>query len=121
MPLRVGKIGLVEGTICTTTKGIRQVQLSHTLGSVSAVFDEPNLVSSAGLVSGLAGGIVRQKDDERKDESRRQRKEEHDARMPELLSNQEVLHTPVGADPEWDVRVAGWLNAVRAKVRQRYE
>ena len=42
---------------------------------------------------------------------------ELDARMPELLANQEVLHTPVGADAEWDLRVAGWLNAVRAKVR----
>src|SRR3954471_16165285 len=42
---------------------------------------------------------------------------ELDARLPDLLANQEVLHTPVGADPEWDTRVAGWLNAVRAKVR----
>jgi Xaa-Pro aminopeptidase len=42
---------------------------------------------------------------------------ELDARMPELLANQDVLHTPVGADPGWDSRVAGWLNAVRAKVR----
>ncbi|QJR13685.1 aminopeptidase P N-terminal domain-containing protein [Usitatibacter palustris] len=40
-----------------------------------------------------------------------------DQRLPELLANQETLHTPVGADPEWDVRVTGWLNAVRAKVR----
>ena len=30
------------------------MKLSHTLGSMSAVFDEPNLVSSAGLVPGLA-------------------------------------------------------------------
>jgi Xaa-Pro aminopeptidase len=42
---------------------------------------------------------------------------ELDARLPELLANQDVLHTPVGADPAWDTRVAGWLNAVRAKVR----
>src|SRR3954463_13149164 len=42
---------------------------------------------------------------------------ELDARLPDLLANQEVLHTPVGADPEWDMRVAGWLNAVRARVR----
>jgi Xaa-Pro aminopeptidase len=42
---------------------------------------------------------------------------ELDARMPELLANREVLHTPVGSDPAWDLRVAGWLNAVRAKVR----
>jgi Xaa-Pro aminopeptidase len=42
---------------------------------------------------------------------------ELDARLPELLANQEALHTPVGADPAWDLRVAGWLNAVRAKAR----
>ncbi len=42
---------------------------------------------------------------------------ELDARMPELLANREELHTPVGSDPAWDLRVAGWLNAVRAKVR----
>src|SRR5258705_13999892 len=42
---------------------------------------------------------------------------ELDARMADLLANQEVLHTPVGADPVWDARVASWLNAVRAKVR----
>jgi Xaa-Pro aminopeptidase len=42
---------------------------------------------------------------------------ELDQRMPELIANQEQLHTPVGADPAWDVRIAGWLNAVRAKVR----
>jgi hypothetical protein len=37
--------------------------------------------------------------------------------LPDLLANCEVLHTPVGSDPVWDLRVAGWLNAVRAKVR----
>ena len=42
---------------------------------------------------------------------------ELDTRLPELIANQDVLHTPVGADPAWDLRVAGWLNAVRAKVR----
>lgn len=42
---------------------------------------------------------------------------ELDTRMPELLANQEAVHTPVGSDPAWDLRVAGWLNAVRAKVR----
>src|SRR5688572_981918 len=42
---------------------------------------------------------------------------ELDARLPELIANQEVLHTPVGSDAAWDARVAGWLNAVRAKVR----
>ncbi|MGZ5061343.1 MAG: Xaa-Pro aminopeptidase [Usitatibacter sp.] len=42
---------------------------------------------------------------------------ELDARMPELLANQEALHTPVGSDPVWDLRVAGWLNTVRSRVR----
>jgi Xaa-Pro aminopeptidase len=42
---------------------------------------------------------------------------ELDERMPAFLSNQPALHTPVGADAGWDQRVAGWLNAVRAKVR----
>ena len=42
---------------------------------------------------------------------------ELDQRMPELLADQDVLHTPVGSDPSWDLRVAGWLNAVRARVR----
>src|SRR5512141_2008867 len=36
-----------------------------------------------------------------------------ETRIPELLANQEVLHTPLGADADWDRRVAGWLNAVR--------
>jgi hypothetical protein len=38
----------------TARKGISEVQLSHTFGSTSAVFDDPNLVSSAGLVPVLA-------------------------------------------------------------------
>ncbi len=42
---------------------------------------------------------------------------ELDQRMPELLANQDVVHTPVGSDSAWDLRVAGWLNAVRARVR----
>src|SRR5690242_4645503 len=42
---------------------------------------------------------------------------ELDAGMPDLIANRDVVHTPVGSDPEWDQRVAGWLNAVRAKVR----
>lgn len=45
------------------------------------------------------------------------RYDELDARLPELLANQEVLHTPLGSDATWDRRVAGWLNAVRAKAR----
>ncbi|HUP98390.1 MAG TPA: aminopeptidase P N-terminal domain-containing protein [Usitatibacter sp.] len=42
---------------------------------------------------------------------------ELDTRLPDLLANQDVLHTPVGGDPAWDLRVTGWLNTVRAKVR----
>jgi Xaa-Pro aminopeptidase len=42
---------------------------------------------------------------------------ELDTRVQDLLANQEILHTPVGADAAWDLRVAGWLNSVRAKVR----
>ncbi len=41
----------------TTKEGISQMQLCHTLSATSAVFDDPNLVSCAGLVPvlGLAG------------------------------------------------------------------
>jgi len=42
---------------------------------------------------------------------------ELDARLPDLIANQDALHTPVGSDAEWDHRVAGWLNNVRARVR----
>ena len=38
----------------TATKGISEVQLSHTLAATSVAFDDPNLVSSAGLVPVLA-------------------------------------------------------------------
>jgi Transposase DDE domain group 1 len=50
MPLRTGRIGLIEGPNSTSRKGILQMQLSHTHPVRSAVFDDPNLVSSAGLV-----------------------------------------------------------------------
>ena len=36
------------------TKGIRQVRLSHTLRATQVAFDDPNLVSSAGLVPIMA-------------------------------------------------------------------
>jgi Xaa-Pro aminopeptidase len=42
---------------------------------------------------------------------------ELDQRLPDLIADREALHTPVGVDAAWDQRVAGWLNAVRAKVR----
>jgi len=47
-------MGLVEGSSSSSSKGIRQVQLSHTIARTSARFDEPNLVASAGLVPVLA-------------------------------------------------------------------
>ena len=47
MPLWGGRIGLAKGLIRAVRRGIRQVQASH---KVSAVFDDPNLVGSAGLV-----------------------------------------------------------------------
>jgi Xaa-Pro aminopeptidase len=42
---------------------------------------------------------------------------ELDTRLPDLIANQDMLHTPVGTDAEWDQRIAGWLNNVRARVR----
>jgi Xaa-Pro aminopeptidase len=42
---------------------------------------------------------------------------ELETRMPELMTNVDVIHTPVGASAEWDQSVTRWLNAVRAKVR----
>lgn len=42
---------------------------------------------------------------------------ELDKRVPELMGDQPVLHTPIGLDADWDGRMTGWLNAVRAKVR----
>ncbi|MDE1943409.1 MAG: Xaa-Pro aminopeptidase [Betaproteobacteria bacterium] len=40
-----------------------------------------------------------------------------DRRLPALLANRPSLHTPIGADADWDARVTGWLNAVRRQVR----
>jgi Xaa-Pro aminopeptidase len=37
--------------------------------------------------------------------------------VPDLIGNQSVLHTPVGASAEWDQSISRWLNATRAKVR----
>ncbi|XZG70017.1 Xaa-Pro aminopeptidase [Chitinibacteraceae bacterium HSL-7] len=42
---------------------------------------------------------------------------ELDARLPELLADQHMIHTPFGINPAWDERIAGWLNAVRSRVR----
>src|SRR6185295_6417740 len=43
--------------------------------------------------------------------------DELDARIVELLGDQPALCYPCGADPAWDARAMGWLNAVRAKSR----
>ena len=42
---------------------------------------------------------------------------ELDARMPELLADQPQICCHLGGDETWDARVLGWLNAVRALVR----
>jgi hypothetical protein len=54
MPLRCGKIGFAEDLINATMKGISQMQLCHSFSAVPVLFDEPNLVSAAGLVPVLA-------------------------------------------------------------------
>lgn len=40
-----------------------------------------------------------------------------DEMMPKLLADQPSLHFHLGADSAWDARAVGWLNAVRAEVR----
>ncbi len=40
-----------------------------------------------------------------------------DAELPGLLENQPLLAYIIGREMEWDTRVMGWLNAVRAKTR----
>jgi Xaa-Pro aminopeptidase len=42
---------------------------------------------------------------------------ELDALMPELLSGRDAVYCHLGADPAWDARLMGWLNAVRGRVR----
>lgn len=42
---------------------------------------------------------------------------ELDQRLPALMADEPTVHTPVGADAQWDARVTGWLNAVRAQSR----
>ncbi len=54
MPLRGGRIGVLQATIRPKRKGISGVKLSHTLTSTAAVFDDANLVSAGGLVPVLA-------------------------------------------------------------------
>lgn len=38
-------------------------------------------------------------------------------RVPELMSNVDVIHTPVGASNEWDQCISRWINVVRSKSR----
>ncbi|MHB9103119.1 MAG: aminopeptidase P N-terminal domain-containing protein [Sulfuricella sp.] len=40
-----------------------------------------------------------------------------DEMMTQLLADQPSLHFHLGADSAWDARAVGWLNAVRAEVR----
>ena len=53
MPLRGRRIGVLQATIRPGARDISAGKLSHTLPATS-VFDDPNLVSSVGLVSVLA-------------------------------------------------------------------
>src|SRR6478609_4680360 len=54
MPLRAGRLDLRQFKSAGTRKGISGMRLSHTLGRISTVFDDPNLVGSAGLVPVMA-------------------------------------------------------------------
>ena len=40
-----------------------------------------------------------------------------DARMPELMADQPIVHCHLGEDAAWDARVIGWMNQVRAQAR----
>ena len=42
---------------------------------------------------------------------------ELDAHLAKLLGDQPALYTPLGAEPDWDLRAMRWLNAVRAQSR----
>ena len=37
--------------------------------------------------------------------------------IPDLMANQAVIHTPIGASSQWDQSITRWLNAVRARAR----
>jgi hypothetical protein len=54
MPLRGSRIGVLQATIRPNARDISEVKLSHTLRATSPTFDDPNLVSCAGLVPALA-------------------------------------------------------------------
>jgi hypothetical protein len=57
MSLLAWRIGLSKGSVRRTSKDTFEMQLSHTVSAVSVAFDDPNLVSSAGLVPVL--GLAR--------------------------------------------------------------
>ena len=40
-----------------------------------------------------------------------------DELLPQLIANQNTLYCEVGVDPAWDARIIGWINQVRAQVR----
>ena len=40
-----------------------------------------------------------------------------DELLPQLLANQPAVFCDVGADQDWDLKVIGWINKVRAQVR----
>lgn len=46
---------------------------------------------------------------------------ELDRLLPDLMADEPVVHTPLGADHAWDRRVTGWLNAVRERSRAGIE
>ncbi len=54
MPCRAGRLVLATVPIDPIRKGISEVQFSHTARGSTAVFDDPNLIASAGLVPMLA-------------------------------------------------------------------
>jgi len=53
-PCGLGELGLSKVRFHTSKKGISRMQLSHTHPVAGAVFDDPNLVSAAGLVPVVA-------------------------------------------------------------------
>jgi len=42
---------------------------------------------------------------------------ELETRLPDLMANQDVVYTPVGASAEWDQSVTRWMNVVRSRAR----
>jgi len=42
---------------------------------------------------------------------------ELDKLVPDFLADRGAVHTPLGANATWDVRITGWINQVRARTR----